>query len=108
MRSMQLAHPRPISDHPLQRVETAEPRPGSGELVLRIGACAVCRTDLQLCEGDLAMRRRPVTPGHQIIGRVVAVGANAPDWSEGDRAGVGWLAGACGRCARCTEGRENL
>ncbi len=54
------------------------------------------------------MRKRPLNPGHQIVGRVVAVGANARDWREGDRAGVGWLAGACGHCERCLEGRENL
>jgi propanol-preferring alcohol dehydrogenase len=108
MRAMQLVHPVAISDRPLRLVEAAEPRPGPGELVLRIATCAVCRTDLQLCEGDLAMRQTPVVPGHQIVGRVVAMGEGVVDWSEGERAGVAWLAGTCGRCPRCVEGRENL
>ncbi len=105
---MQLDRPRPIAEKPLARVEAREPRPEPGEIVLRVSACAVCRTDLQLCEGDLALHRRPIVPGHQIIGRVVAIGAGVDTWQVGERAGVAWLAGACGKCARCVEGRENL
>jgi propanol-preferring alcohol dehydrogenase len=63
---------------------------------------------LQLCEGDLTAHRLPVVPGHQIVGRVVAVGSGVTGWRLGDRAGVAWLGGACGTCARCREGRENL
>jgi propanol-preferring alcohol dehydrogenase len=77
-------------------------------LLLRVAACGVCRTDLQLCEGDLALHKRPVVPGHQIVGRVEAVGAGVRDWSVGDRAGVAWLAGADGTCDKCRSGRENL
>jgi propanol-preferring alcohol dehydrogenase len=108
MRVMQLAEAAPVSTHPLRHVDAPDPTPASGELLLRVTACAVCRTDLQICEGDLAMRRRPIVPGHQIIGRVAAVGPDVHDWREGDRAGVAWLSGACGRCARCGRGRENL
>jgi propanol-preferring alcohol dehydrogenase len=73
-----------------------------------VAACGVCRTDLQLCEGDLAARRLPVVPGHQIVGRVEAVGAGVTGWRPGDRAGVAWLASTCGVCDKCRSGRENL
>ncbi|WP_394837904.1 zinc-binding alcohol dehydrogenase family protein [Pendulispora rubella] len=82
--------------------------PGPGEIVLDVTACGVCRTDLQLCQGDVPLRRRPVVPGHQIVGRVAAVGEGVTDWKLGDRAGGAWLGGSCGACARCAEGRENL
>jgi propanol-preferring alcohol dehydrogenase len=93
---------------PLELDDRPDPRPGEGELVLEVGACAVCRTDLQLAEGDLAARRLPIVPGHQAVGRVAAVGPGVRGWWEGDRAGAYWLAGACGVCARCRAGRENL
>jgi len=108
MRAMRLDRPRPVEARPLEPVDSSDLRPGRGELLLRVAACAVCRTDLQLCEGDLAARRLPIVPGHQIIGRVAGVGPGVAGWREGDRAGVGWLAGACGACPRCAEGRENL
>jgi propanol-preferring alcohol dehydrogenase len=84
------------------------PLPGPGEILIRVATCAVCRTDLQLCEGDLPMHKRPIVPGHQMVGRVAAVGAGVDRWREGDRVGAAWLGGACGRCPRCAEGRENL
>ena len=93
---------------PLEPREVPEPRPGPGELVLAVEACAVCRTDLQLAEGDLAARRLPVVPGHQAVGTVAAIGPGVRGWREGDHAGAYWLAGACGDCARCRAGRENL
>ncbi|WP_246496390.1 zinc-binding alcohol dehydrogenase family protein [Miltoncostaea marina] len=106
---MLLARPGPATgEGPLEAVELPEPAPGPGELVLAVEACAVCRTDLQLAEGDLAPRRLPVVPGHQAVGRVAAVGPDAPGWREGDRAGAYWLWRSCGRCARCRAGRENL
>lgn len=105
---MVLRAPAPAASGPLEPVERRDPRPGAGELLLEVGACAVCRTDLQLAEGDLAARRLPIVPGHQAVGRVVAVGPGVRGWREGDRAGAYWLAGACGRCRFCREGRENL
>jgi propanol-preferring alcohol dehydrogenase len=108
MLAMQLAEPGPASTQRLRAVEGPDPTPGEGELVLRVTACAVCRTDLQLCEGDLEARRLPVVPGHQIVGRVDAVGSGVAGWRVGDRAGVPWLAGTDGTCAQCLSNRENL
>ena len=108
MRAAVLERPAPIANAPLTIGERHHPEPGEGELLLEVVACGVCRTDLQLVEGDLEARRLPVIPGHQTVGRVIANGPGVSGWAAGDRAGVAWLAGACGACARCREGRENL
>ena len=108
MRAMQLTRPAPAASGPLEPTRRDEPEPGPGELLLRIGACAVCRTDLQLAEGDLQARRLPIIPGHQAVGRVEAIGLGVDGWRVGDRAGVTWLAGFDGRCEYCRSGRENL
>jgi len=83
-------------------------QPGVDELLLEVDACASCRTDLQIVRGDLPARRLPIIPGHQVVGRVVAVGERVSDWSVGERAGAFWLASSCGECASCRAGRENL
>ena len=108
MRALLLEHPAPAAQAPLALRDLPDPEPAAGELLLRVAACGVCRTDLQLAEGDLGARRLPIVPGHQIVGRVEAVGAGVSGWAAGERAGVTWLAGACGRCAHCRDGRENL
>ena len=108
MRAMQLRRPAPVAARPLAEAELPQPEPGPGELLLRLTACGVCRTDLQLVEGDLKARRLPVIPGHQAVGVVAAVGPGVDGWRPGDRAGVAWLAGACGACRYCRSGRENL
>jgi len=108
MRAMLLDSPAPAARSPLRLIERDDPSPGPGELVLAVTACGVCRTDLQLAEGDLAARRLPLIPGHQAVGRVAAVGAGVEGWAAGDRAGVAWLAGTCGACRHCAAGRENL
>ncbi len=108
MLAMELRRPGPAADGPLEAVDRPDPEPGEGEIVIAVAACAVCRTDLQLCEGDLAARRLPIVPGHQAVGRVAAVGRGARGWREGDRAGAYWLAGADGVCRHCRAGRENL
>jgi len=97
-----------MAEGPLRLVQRDEPVPGGGELLLRLTACAVCRTDLQLATGDLTPRRLPIVPGHQAVGRVAAVGAGLTGWSIGDRAGVYWLFGTDGTCRFCRSGRENL
>jgi propanol-preferring alcohol dehydrogenase len=105
---MRLSRPGPAEGGPLEAVDLPDPVPGPGELLLEVAACGVCRTDLQLAEGDLEAHRLPIIPGHQIVGRVAAVGPAAPAWAVGDRAGVGWLGASCGECGWCRSGRENL
>jgi propanol-preferring alcohol dehydrogenase len=104
MRAMQLVAP----GRPLEAADLPTPSPGAGELLLRVRACAVCRTDLQLSEGDLPARRIPIVPGHQIVGAVEAVGEGVTGWAVGDRAGLAWLGSTDGSCAHCRQGRENL
>ena len=89
-------------------MDIPSPAPEPGEVRLRVTACGVCRTDLQLCEGDLAARRLPIVPGHQVAGVVEALGDGVVGWAAGDRAGVTWLAGTDGTCRFCGTGRENL
>lgn len=108
MRAAQLQRPAPIGENPLRLVELPVPRPGPGEILLEVTACGVCRTDLQLSEGDLAARRLPIVPGHQAVGRVAALGEGVSEWRVGDRAGVAWLGSTCGDCRYCAAGRENL
>lgn len=106
--AMILEHPAPASRAPLVARSFEPAEPGPGMLLIRVAACGVCRTDLQLCEGQIPLRRSPVVPGHQAVGRVEAIGTGVSDWAVGDRAGVAWLAGTCGVCAFCRSGRENL
>ena len=93
---------------PLVQREWAEPRPGAGQVLLQVSACAVCRTDLHVVDGDLPNPRLPLVPGHEIVGRVVSVGAGVSALAPGDRIGVPWLGGTCGCCRFCQSGRENL
>jgi len=93
---------------PLVLKDVADPRPGPGELALRVRACAVCRTDLHTVEGDLPVPRLPLIPGHQIVGTVEECGPGADDGILGQRVGVAWMGGTCGRCSWCASGRENL
>lgn len=103
MRAMQLDE----VGAPLRLVERAVPRPGPGELLIAIAACAVCRTDLHVVDGDLH-GPLPVIPGHEIVGRVIEVGEGGSPFAVGQRVGVPWLGRACGRCRYCREGMENL
>lgn len=84
------------------------PMPGAGQLLVRVGACGVCRTDLHVIDGELPETRFPVIPGHEIVGRVAAVGAGVPGFAPGARVGIPWLGFSCGRCRYCRAGRENL
>ncbi len=108
MQAQLLRRPGPVAGRPLDLVEIPDPVPGPGELLVEVAACGVCRTDLQLCEGDLPVHLNPVIPGHQAVGRVLRLGDAVEGWTIGDRAGVGWLGGACGDCSFCRGGRENL
>jgi propanol-preferring alcohol dehydrogenase len=108
MRAMRLERPAPIAGRPLKLRDLEETPPAAGELALRVKACAVCRTDVQLAEGDVPAHRLPITPGHQVVGTVEAIGEGMTDWKIGDRAGVAWLVGADGVCPYCARGLENL
>ena len=92
----------------LQFVEMPIPEPGPGQLLVRVDACAVCRTDLHVVDGELAHPKLPLVPGHEIIGRVIEVGAQASRFRSGDRVGIPWLGWTCGTCRYCQNGQENL
>lgn len=110
MRALVLRAQAPLSAQaaPLGLVEAPVPEPGAGQVRIRVGACGICHTDLHIVEGDLPAPSLPLTPGHQIAGTVEAVGSGVDGMREGDRVGAAWLHAACGTCARCREGRENL
>ena len=93
---------------PLRLEQRPDPEPAPGEVRLRVQACAVCRTDLHIVDGELPLPRLPIVPGHEIVGVVDRVGAGVHTLRSGDRVGVAWLAHTCGRCGYCRVGRENL
>jgi propanol-preferring alcohol dehydrogenase len=107
-RAAVLERPAAIETAPLRDTDRETGEPGPADLLVRAGACAVCRTDLQICEGDLPPVTVPIVPGHQAVGRVEAVGSGVSGWSVGDRAGIGWLASSCDQCEFCERGLENL
>jgi propanol-preferring alcohol dehydrogenase len=108
MRAWVVHQPGPISAGPLRLTDRPRPDPGQGELLIRVLCCGVCRTDLHLAEGDLPPRAADVTPGHEVVGEVVAAGPGAARFGPGDRVGVAWLAGTDGSCRYCRRGAENL
>ena len=93
---------------PLAGRELPDRRPGPGEVRVQVAACAVCRTDLHVVDGDLPDPRLPIIPGHEIVGRVDALGAGVEGLRPGDRVGIPWLGRTCGTCAYCRDDRENL
>jgi propanol-preferring alcohol dehydrogenase len=107
-RAMVLHAPAPIESAPLRVAERPPPAPGPDDVLVRVTACGVCRTDLHVVEGDLPPVRASVVPGHQVVGRVVATGVRARGFAPGDRVGVAWLRHTCGVCPYCARGRENL
>lgn len=92
----------------LRRERVPRPAPGPGELLIRVEACAVCRTDLHVVDGELTEARLPLIPGHEIVGEVVARGPGVTTPAPGSRVGVPWLGWTCGECTECRAGRENL
>ena len=104
MRAMVLS----AAGRPLAPAQRDLPQPDAQQVLLRVAACAVCRTDLHIVDGELPGASLPLVPGHEIVGRVVAVGTGVERFREGDRVGVPWLGWTCGTCAYCRGGRENL
>lgn len=93
---------------PLELRDVTIPEAGPGQLLIRVSACGICRTDLHVVDGDLTDPKLPLIPGHQIVGYVVAAGSGASNFKPGQRVGVPWLGGSCGHCIYCLEQRENL
>src|SRR5262252_8765497 len=89
----------------LRLAEIPQPRPGPRQVLLKNGACGVCRTDLHIVDGELTEPKLPLVPGHEIVGRVVALGEGAERFSVGDRVGVPWLGHTCGECKYCGRGQ---
>jgi len=108
MKAWAVGEPGPVDGRPLLAVERPEPDPAAAEIRIRVRACGVCRTDLHVVEGDLPVHRRHVVPGHEIVGTVDALGADATRFAIGQRVGVPWLRHTCGRCRWCRRGAENL
>jgi len=112
MRAWRVRRPGPMHTQPLDLETAAVPEPAPGELLVAVLACGVCRTDLHVTEGDLAVHRAGVTPGHEVVGEVVALGHGAGGVAEGfgvgDRVGIAWLRHTCGQCRYCRRGDENL
>lgn len=96
------------NSEPLSAVDIPIPDPGPGEILLKVQACGVCHTELDEIEGRTPPPNLPVIPGHQVIGQVVRQGVGANRYQEGTRVGVAWINSACGQCAQCLAGRENL
>src|SRR5205085_1484878 len=97
-----------VPKKPLQLRDVLEPQPETGQLLVRVSACAVCRTDLHIVDGELPKPKLPLIPGHEIVGRVEKVARDVQKFREGDRVGIPWLGWTCGECRFCRSGRENL
>jgi alcohol dehydrogenase, propanol-preferring len=113
MTAWRVRRPGPMATRPLQHVTVEVPHPGVGELLVAVRACGVCRTDLHVTEGDLAVHRQGVIPGHEVVGEVLetgpAMGRDAgAEFAVGDRVGIAWLRHTCGQCRYCVRGQENL
>lgn len=108
MKAWILKTPKNVDELPLQLTDIDNPTLREDELLLRVSACGICRTDLHVVEGELPVRLSPLIPGHQIVGRIEAIGSLVSDFAIGDRAGVAWLNRTCGKCKYCLSGRENL
>jgi len=88
--------------------ERAVPEPGAGQVLVKIAACAVCRTDLHILDGDLPHPKHDLIPGHEVVGRIIRLGSDVTRLEPGQRVGIPWLGSTCGRCAYCRAGQENL
>src|SRR5258708_3764632 len=108
MKACLLNSPAPIETNPLRFKDVPNPNPGKGEVLVRVHACGVCRTDLHVIEGELPPRKSPVIPGHQVVGVVEKLGEGSRRYAIGARVGVAWLHHTDGVCEYCRMGEENL
>jgi propanol-preferring alcohol dehydrogenase len=108
MLAMSLNEPDPVENNPLKLVDIETPRPGPNEILVRVQACGICHTDLHTVEGELDLPKKPVVPGHQVVGVVEKMGEGASRFKEGDLIGMAWLYSTCGKCSYCRKGKENL
>ncbi len=108
MRAWRVTEPGPVAGHPMSFESVPLPEAGANDLLVRVLACGVCRTDLHVAEGDLPVHRAGVVPGHEVVGVVHRVGEAVEGFAPGDRVGVAWLRSTCGRCRYCRRGDENL
>ena len=108
MQAWLLNKPAPVESNPLSLERVADPVPAANEVLVRVTACGICRTDLHVVEGELPPRKSPVIPGHQVVGVIEVTGSNARKYSPGTRVGIPWLHKTCGACPYCLSGRENL
>ena len=108
MKAMVLEDTASIDSEPLRLLDLPAPEPAENEVRLRVRCCAICRTDLHVIEGDLERGKRPIVPGHQVVGTVDALGADAHRWKVGQRLGIAWLRHTCQVCEFCRAGKENL
>ena len=107
MRAMLLKKIAPIDEKPLALEDLPIPRPGPGQILVRISACGICHTELDEIEGRLEARL-PIIPGHEVVGKVESLGPGATKFKVGDRVGIAWINSCCGECDFCQQGNENL
>jgi propanol-preferring alcohol dehydrogenase len=108
MKACVLQSPAPIETNPLQYIDVLKPQPSANQVLVRVIACGVCRTDLHVIEGELPPRKSPVIPGHQVVGVIEAAGPDAKQYPVGTRVGIAWLHSTDGTCEYCKAGQENL
>ena len=108
MQAMLLEKPDGIEGNPLQMVEMEKPTIKSGQILVKVKVCGICHTDLHTVEGELEPVKKPLVPGHQVVGVVEEIGADVTRLGKGDRVGMAWLHSTCGKCKYCQRGRENL
>lgn len=108
MKAQMLFQPDNIENHPLKLQEKDIPTPGPSQVLIKVRACGICRTDLHVVEGDLELKHLPIIPGHQVVGEIKKCGDEVKNFKPGDRVGIAWLQATCGQCQFCLSHRENL
>lgn len=108
MKAWVLDKPAPVESRPLVPSDVRVPQPAADEVLIKVHACGICRTDLHVVEGELPARKSHVVPGHQVVGRISAIGSQVDEFKPGERVGLAWLNRTCGACEFCRGGQENL